>query len=684
MESRLKYKAGVLLAVFALAGCGGSEPDGAGVPPAPQGRTPVPDRPTFAADVAPIIFERCAPCHNSAGPAPFPLLSYRDAAQRAERIAEVTRTRFMPRWLPEPGYGVFLRERRLTEREIEIIQRWAAAGAPQGDPAAQPPPPRFNRDWRLGAPDLVASMPEDYVVPAKGRDIFRNLVLSIPATTTRWIRAVELRPSNPKLIHHATMWIDRTVTSRLIDAETPEPGYPSMDPRGAAVDPDGQFLGWTPGTEPFAGRDGIAWRLDPGTDLVLQVHVLLPTGKPEPLRAEVGFYFADSPPDRLPYILHLGSKTLDIPAGENAYVVEDSYRLPVPVSILALRPHAHYLGKHMEVWAELPNGERRWLLKMPWDFKWQEEYQYKEPVPLPAGSTLRLRYVYDNSADNPFNPNDPPQRVRQGPNSTDEMADLWLQVLPEDPRQLQLLAQDFMKKERALLIGGHEFAIAHADDPAPAHVDLALVLAAAGRREEARNHLERALSLRPDYATAYNNLGTLLAEDGDLAGAASRFRRTLEIDPDFYEAQYNLGAALLAAGDLAGAEVHLRRGLELNPGSSNAQTNLGTVHFRRGELEQARERFSRALHLQPDNVRALYNLGLTEARLGELARAADHFRDVLEIAPGLVEAHVSLGHVALRTGTPKEAATHFQRALALDPDNTEAQQGLAQALGVRD
>ncbi|HMB93648.1 MAG TPA: tetratricopeptide repeat protein [Rhodothermales bacterium] len=680
----MKNITGVLLAIFALAGCGGSELDGAGIPPLPQDPPPVPEQPTFAADVAPIIFERCAPCHNPAGPAPFPLLNYRDAALRAVRIAEVTRTRFMPRWLPEPGYGKFLHERRLTEREIEIIQRWTTTDAPQGDPAIQPPPPQFNKDWRLGEPDLVASMPEAYVVPAKGRDIFRNLVISIPATTTRWIRAVELRPSNPKLIHHATMWIDRTATSRRIDAETPEPGYPSMDPRGVATDPDGQFLGWTPGTEPFAGRNGIAWRLDPGTDLVLQVHVLQPTGQPEPLHAEVGFYFADTPPDRFPFILHLGSKTLDIPAGERSYVVEDNYRLPVPVSVLALRPHAHYLGKHIEVWAELPDGEQRWLLKMPWDFSWQEEYQYEEPVPLPAGSTLRLRYVYDNSTDNPFNPNDPPQRVRQGPNSTDEMADLWLQVLPDNPRQLQLLAQDFMQKERALLIAGHKFAIANTDNPAPAHVDLALVLAAEGRRKEARKHLEQALALRPNYATAYNNLGTMLAEDGDLTGATSQFRQTLEIDPDFYEAHYNLGALLLAAGDLDGAEAHLHRGLELNPGSSNAQTDLGTVHFRRGAFEQARERFSRAFDLQPDNIRALYNLGLTEAQLGELARAADHFREVLEMAPGLVEAHVSLGHVALRTGTPKEAATHFQHALALAPNNPEAQQGLAQALKVRD
>jgi tetratricopeptide (TPR) repeat protein len=640
----------------------------------------IPARPTFAADVAPIVFARCSPCHNPAGPGPFALLSYDDVADRARQIAEVTRTGFMPPWLPEPGSGDFLGERRLEPEEVEVIQRWTAAGAPEGDPAVQPRPPEWRSGWPLGEPDLVAAMPEEYRLPAEGRDVFRNFVVAIPASSTRWVRAIDLRPSDPKLIHHATMWIDRTATSRRIDTETAEPGYPSMDPRTAAEDPDGQFLGWTPGTVPFAGRPGIAWRLDPGTDLVLQLH-MLPSGKPETLRCEVGFYFVDQPPERLPFILRLGSKTLDIPPGADDYTVEDSYRLPVDVEALAVRPHAHYLGRRMEVWATPPGGERRWLLRMDWDFNWQEEYHYREPVPLPAGTTVAMRYVYDNSADNPLNPHHPPRRVRYGPSSSDEMGDLWLQVLPAGPEQRRALAEDFAATEREALIAGYRFALEHTDDPAPVHVDLALTLTAAGRYPEAMRHYDRALAVRPGYATALNNSGTLLGRMGDLDAAAVRYRRALEADPGFYEAHYNLGAVLLAGGDLDGAVEHLRRGLELNPGNAGAQTDLGTALFRRGELRAAGERFAEALRLRPDDLRARYNLGLTRANLGDLAAAAESFRGVLALDPGFVEAHVSLGHVALRTGAPGEAAGHFRRALALAPGHEEARRGLEQASG---
>ncbi|MDX1554802.1 MAG: tetratricopeptide repeat protein [Xanthomonadales bacterium] len=669
-----------LLAAALLAACQRDDPETQPSADSTASRLPNPDQPTFSEDVAPIVFEHCSGCHNPTGPAPFSLLTYNDVASRADRIAEVTASRYMPRWLPEAGYAEFLRERRLAESEIRTIQRWVETGLSEGTPSSLPPVPQHEAGWRMGEPDLVASMAADYSVPAHGRDIFRNFVIEIPADSTRWIRAVELRPSKPRLVHHATMWIDRTGTSRLVDRESPEAGYPSMDPRAAAVDPDGQFLGWTPGTQPFPGREGIAWRLDPGTDLVLQLHIMHGTGRPEALRADVGFYFADAPPRRFPFILHLGSNRLDIPAGADDYIVEDEYTLPVAVSVLALRPHAHYLGKRVEVWADLPGGARRWLLKMDWDFSWQEEYQYAKPIALPAGSVLRIRYRYDNSSDNPSNPHDPPQRVTHGPNSTDEMADLWLQVLPEDAGDLAVLEADFMHKERELLIDGYTFALDRAEDPAPVHVDLALVLAAAGRVSEARSHLEQAIGLRPDYATAHNNLGTLLAEQGDLSGAARHFQQTVEIDPEFYEAHYNLGAVYLAQGALQQAGNHLRRGLELNPGNSQAQSNLGTVYFQSGEMSAARDHFSRAVRLEPDNVLARYNLGLAEARLGDLVAAGDRFQEVVALAPGFVAAHVSLGQLALMQQAGAEASRHFQRALSLDPQNSEARQGLARAL----
>jgi hypothetical protein len=409
---------------------------------------PLPDRVTFTEHVAPIVFDKCAPCHRRGEAAPFPLLSFRDVKTRAQQVAQSVTDRYMPPWLPEPSEQEWIGDRRMTEREIDTIRKWFKGGAPEGDPGALPELPTWTEGWQLGQPDLVVELPRTYALAADDLDVFRNFVIPIPAERTRWVRAVELRPGNKRIVHHAIMRVDRTAASRRLDAEDEEPGFGGME-MGSSVPPDGHFLGWTPGRTPFPGRDDMAWRLDPGTDLVLQLH-MLPTGKPETIRPTVGFYFTERPSRVQPFVIGLDSQEIDIAAGEDDYLVKDEIVLPVPVEVLGLYPHAHYLAKTMHVEALLPDGSRKTLIRIDdWDFNWQDEYRYTRPLPLPAGTTISMRYVYDNSSSNERNPTHPPVRVTVGNRSTDEMGSLQVQVLVRSARERLLLDEAQSRQQLA-------------------------------------------------------------------------------------------------------------------------------------------------------------------------------------------------------------------------------------------
>ena len=298
---------------------------------------------TFTKDIAPLLFDRCGVCHHPEGPAPFSLLTYAAARQRARLIANVTKSRLMPPWKSEPGYGEFVGQRHLSDAEIDLIQRWAAGGAPEGDPRDLPPPPTWTAGWQLGNPDLVVSLPKPYTVRADGPDFSRTFVLPLPVTTVRYVKGFEFRPGNSAVVHHANIRIDRTPGSRRLDEADPAPGYQGLL-LFSAVYPDGHFLGWTPGqVAPLLPR-GLAWRLNPGTDLVVEIH-FVPTGKAEVVQPSIGLFFTDEPPERTPAMLRLGRQNIDIAAGQKDYVTTDSFVLPVDVEVLAVQPHAHYRAR---------------------------------------------------------------------------------------------------------------------------------------------------------------------------------------------------------------------------------------------------------------------------------------------------------------------------------------------------
>ncbi len=417
-----------------------AETENVGCPVEPRRAAIDGDSVTYNRDIAPILHAQCVECHRPGEIAPFSLLTYEDAAKRAAFLAEVTETRLMPPWKAEIGHGRFLGERRLTDRQIELFTNWADAGAPEGDPADKLPVPEFASGWRLGQPDLVLEAPDSFTVPAGGEDIFQHWVIPIDIDEDKEIVAFEFRPGNPAVVHHAILFLDDSGRAREKDAETPEPGFTTF---GSIGIPTSGIVGvWTPGMTPRYYSGGAGMTLKKGTDMVLQLH-LHPSGKQEADRSSVALYFADKPVarkmSRSPFVV--GSILIDIPPGEPSHEINTSVTLPAPVTLVSLLPHMHLIGKEMKLTATLPDGQEESLLWIKdWNFYWQDNYVYREPVRLPAGTKLDVYCRYDNTQQNPLNPSDPPERVFFGNGSTDEMCFGIFQVIfdePGDQRKLQ-------------------------------------------------------------------------------------------------------------------------------------------------------------------------------------------------------------------------------------------------------
>jgi hypothetical protein len=513
--------------------------------------------PTFAREVAPLVHRRCAPCHRPGEAGPFPLITYDDVSRRAAQIARVTASRFMPPWKPVPGHVRYANDRSLSAEEIALFQRWAAAGAPAG--GTPPAPPAWPVGWQLGQPDLVVELPVPYPLAAEGSDVYRNVVIRPPPGGTRYVAAWELRPES-RTIHHAILNVDRTGWARARDAQDPEPGYPGMD-AGQAQSPDGFYLVWTPGKSPTPPAPGSAWILDDRTDLVLQLH-MQPSGKPERVQPRIGLYFTREAPTRPRVSLRIGDPPIDIAAGVTSYRIGDRYTFPAEAVALGIFPHAHYLATRMRCWLTMPDGSRRWLLYIDdWDFAWQEEYVFAEPVKVPAGARLEMEFFYDNSASNVRNPSRPPRRVRSGERSLDEMGNVTLQLAPE-PAAAEVLRES---KYRRLLGGGPD---------ARAEYNLGNALMRQGRLDEAIVRFRQALAIDPGLVVAHVNLASAQAARGHPAEAVAACQQALALKPRDPVALTTLGMAYEALGQQALATAQYRRALEIDPGYGPARARL--------------------------------------------------------------------------------------------------------------
>ena len=632
---------------------------------------------TFSRDVAPIIFDRCGICHHPGGTAPFSLLTYPAARQRATLVAAVTRSRLMPPWKSEPGYGEFIGHRPLTDAEIGVIQQWLADGAPEGDRRDLPAPPQWTDGWQLGTPDLIVTLPRPYVLQPDGSDVSRVFVLPLPVGSMRYVRGLEFRPGNQRVVHHANIRIDRTPASRQLDDQDPAPGYDGVLSH-SAVYPDGHFLGWTPGQVAPLLPKGLAWRLAPGSDLVVEVH-MKPSGKTERVEPSIGLYFGDDPPERTPAMLRLGRQSIDIAPGEKHYTITDSFVLPVDVEVQAVQPHAHYRAREVTGVATLPDGTTKWLIFIKdWDVRWQHVYRYVTPFALPRGTTLAVRYTYDNSADNPRNPEQPPRRVQWGQWAKDEMGDLWIQVLTRDDRDLQRLNDAYHPKLLAEDIVGYETMIRADPSRVQLHDDVAVLYPELGRAPEAAAHFEASAALKPQSAAAHFNLGTALTMAGRLDEAIVHYQRALQIRPDYGLAHNNLGNVLLRLGRADEALQHFHDALRLDPSNAEAHYNAGSVLRSRGDLAAALAQFREAVELKPDSTSAVASLAWLLATAPDAAlrnageairygeRAADLTRrtdaSALDI---LAAAYASAGQF-------DRAIAITQEALVLKPDDALA------------
>ncbi len=633
-----------LVAALAVCACGRTPPaDSPTAAPPPAGVTgPV----TFARDVAPILYGNCVTCHRPGQVAPFSLVDYEDARKRAQAIVDVTTAREMPPWPAAPGEIAFAGERRLKDEQIATLRRWHETGAPQGNPADRPRAPVFPDGWQLGTPDVVLTMPKPFDLAAGEGDRYRQIVFQAPVAVGRFVRAVEFR-TGAAPIHHAVVRVDRTRSSRRRDAADKEPGFDGVMVADAR-NPEGHFVGWAPGRGPIVAPEGMPWRLEAGADVVVELH-LVPGRAPVKVQPSIALFFTDSAPTRTPVELTMGSMSIDIPAGDPSFVVTSTFVLPVDVTLLALTPHAHYLGRSMDISAVLPGGAVKRLLRIPhWNFHWQQEYRLLSPVSLAAGTTLAMEYVFDNSEGNEHNPSSPPKRVLFGLDSTDEMANLSLQVLTSTPLDGRRLLRSMIEMQTRENVAGAELKV-RVDARNPQYQwELGRSLVEAGRLADAIAPLEIAVRSDPKFARAQDFLGRALFSVRRADEALKHFRQAVALDPDDELLHLDLGKALVDMGQLKEAIASFERARTVNPEYGPAYEGLGVAFVRMGRFPEAVRAFERSVALQPDSAAALNGLAVALAQSGRLAEALEQVKRALAVDPDFAPAKDNLARMTHR------------------------------------
>jgi copper type II ascorbate-dependent monooxygenase-like protein len=376
-----------------------------------------PGPPTFSKEISRILQENCESCHRPGDIAPFPLISYRDAAAVGTQIKLMTKLRRMPPWKPAEGAGDFVGVRRLSQRDIDLIASWVDAGMPEGNKDDLPAPKDFGGDWVLGAPDLVLAMPKNFTPPAD-RDEYRCFSIPVQSNNDLWISTVDFRPGDRATVHHILPYIDTTGASAKLDKDGS--GFSCFG--GPVVDDADVLGGWSPGSRPTPLPEGTAIRLPKGARVLMQVHYHPHFGKVGVDRTEIGLYLAKSEVKKQLHYGAVANTKMFIPAGASNQRIEATLTLSDDIEIASIYPHMHLLGKSIRVDATLPNGTVEHLIDVPqYEFQWQGNYVYRNPVKLPRGTVVRVEGFYDNSDANTQNPNSPPKDVRWGEASTDEM-----------------------------------------------------------------------------------------------------------------------------------------------------------------------------------------------------------------------------------------------------------------------
>jgi tetratricopeptide (TPR) repeat protein len=617
--------------------------------------------PTFNRDIAPLLHTRCMPCHQVDGDGPFPLVTYADVRRHSQQIAAVTAKGYMPPWKPAVDSPAFAGDRRLSNSEIALIDRWVAGGAPEGRVEDLSVPAQVAGGWLWGKPDLVVTLPT-YVLRADGLDVYRNFVVTVPGRGVRYVRGLQFRPRS-RAVHHANIRVDPTPASRALDEADPGPGYEGVILHSAEY-PDGHFLGWTPGQAAPPSSE-LAWRLEAGTDLVIQLH-MRPTGRIEQIAPIVGLYFANAPPSHTPAIVRLGRQNLEIPADASDCRITDSFTLPVDAQVVAVQPHAHYRARDVAAWATLPDGSRRSLIHIAdWDFNWQDLYRLARPFWLPAGTTLEMTYSFDNSQDNPRNPSHPPERVTWGWRSSDEMGDVWIQLLTRSEADRRMLTEAARRKMTAEDAIGAEVMIAREPNHVNLRNDAALIYRELGQPERALVHFAAVTHLEAQSPAAHYNEGITLEELGREGEAVAHFETAMRLDPSYAPAHSAMGNSLYRARRVDEAISEYRAALKSEPALTGARCSLARALTETHRPTDAIAEYRSALALAPDSTSCLINFAwllsahrdATIRRPGEAIQLAEHAvaltdrhnADALDV---LAAAYASAGRfdVAVQTG----------------------------------
>ncbi len=360
---------------------------------------------TYARDVASIVREKCQSCHRPGEVGPFPLLTYDDLKNHAAMAREVVDDRRMPPWHADPRYGHFKNDRSLSARERATILAWVDQGTPLGDPKDIPAPRTFPEGWTIGTPDVVFETPEPFVVPAQGTVEYVHVRVPTRFKEDTWIQAAEARPGDRSVVHHIVVYVDDH----------------SLSPSGLrGRRADAHLCGFAPGDMPSIYPAGSAKKIPAGSDLILQIHYT-PTGTLKTDRSRVGLIVSKEPVRHRAHTLGIAQPRFEIPAGSSSHLVSSSHAFSDDVHLLSFMPHMHLRGKDFRYEATFPDGRKEVLLSVPaYDFGWQSYYTLAEPLALPKGTRIDCYAHFDNSAENPYNP-DPSKAVRWGEQTWQEM-----------------------------------------------------------------------------------------------------------------------------------------------------------------------------------------------------------------------------------------------------------------------
>jgi len=387
--------------------------------------------PTFSKDVAPILNKNCVSCHREGEIAPMSLLTYEQARPWAKSIREKVSRGLMPPWHADAPRGVFSNDRRLSEGDKETLIAWADAGAPAGNPKDLPPAPKFAEGWEIGTPDVVLTMPKPYAVPANGTIAYQYFMIPTNFTEDKWVQAIEVKPGARSVVHHILVFSkppQNSPDARMGDAFVQTlPKMPAMKrPDGSqetstfAGAPGNLIATTAPGTNAMVYAPGDAMKVPAGSTLILQVHYTA-NGKGETDQSSVGMIFAKQAPQREIHNSAIMNPMMKVPAGSSDQAIDSAVEFTQDAHITALFPHTHLRGKSWEYRLIYPDGRSEVVLTVPhYDFNWQTYYIYSKPLAVPKGSRLEATAHYDNSVNNPSNP-DPKIDVRWGEQTWQEM-----------------------------------------------------------------------------------------------------------------------------------------------------------------------------------------------------------------------------------------------------------------------